>query len=214
MQPPQTTPPTVSLYVRWRKTRTLPSSAKTSERADFYDVAVVPTVPLHPNLQVRLLLLSNTSLHTPSLHLGETPKYDAYDLFVEGRLEQTTSTSPDETTYMVRNKVWWNEIRCAHITTPSDLDPFPLINLYWDPVSCIYAQKTPIRKGLVPIEAVTRHAPPALALASPFNNYEAADEMEYDRTASGETVTGIRRRVGYWPTGPPTIFGGERAIGP
>lgn len=203
------------LYVRWHKTSTSITPSSANERADHYEIAVEPAQPLLTGLHVRLMLVSDTRLHTPTLHL-ETPSYDAYDLFIEGSLEQTTSLSLDVTTYKVENKVSWNEIKQAFITTPSSPNPPPLslAEIYWDSRAGTYAQASLKRQEIAPLSSVTAHALPAQAPVSPYSNYKTREEMNDDEIGAGDTVAAIRKSVGYWPTGPHTLFGMERAIGP
>ncbi len=198
-----TCPTQTPLYVKWRKTITLPGPAKTVERADHYVVVVQPSSPIQVGSRVRLELLSNSSFHSPK-RAHPPIEYDAYNLFVEGVIERVAATVGGETTMVMKNANTWNAIRYAYITTPN-------IHENLSHIEPRQASGQPRQNAttmskitwLEPNSRVTTQAPPAQALTSPFFDFQLTDTeiMEGQESGVGTLVTSLRKRTGFHPTG-------------
>ena len=118
-----TPPPTPTIvYVKWWKQRAFPSTAKTLERVDYYNVAMEPSRRLEVGTEVKLLLLSRTRYH--SLDTPEkAPVYDAYDIQVEGRIDRFVTCTDKDLTLSLTNRIPTNPIRYAYITLPYPRTP-------------------------------------------------------------------------------------------
>ncbi|TFK79467.1 hypothetical protein K466DRAFT_438818, partial [Polyporus arcularius HHB13444] len=102
--------------------------ARSSDRADYYDVAIQPERVLRVGAEVRLMLLSQARFHTPEL--PERPAmYDAYDIQVEGRIGRVAASAMDALTFVLENKYQASPIRYAYITIPNIHD----ITVHIDP---------------------------------------------------------------------------------
>ncbi|TFK79880.1 hypothetical protein K466DRAFT_440192, partial [Polyporus arcularius HHB13444] len=116
--------------------------ARVADRADYYDVALLPKSPLHVGADVRLLLISQARFHTPEL--PELPKaYDAYDIRVEGRISRIATCAMDVLTFVLTNIHPTNPIRYAYITIPNIHD----ITVQVDPheIPRAYAKTQPMQ---------------------------------------------------------------------
>ncbi|KAI0754267.1 hypothetical protein C8Q80DRAFT_1137976 [Daedaleopsis nitida] len=95
----------IEVFVMWRRRSTLPGASRHSSDvlAYHYDAPVPPARPLKPGVDVRLVLLTNARLHTPSLP-AEPPQYEVTSYTgVEGPISRITAANEDILVFLVAN---------------------------------------------------------------------------------------------------------------